>query len=220
MEAGEKREKEIHDHIASGYDEIYYVDIEDSSYVSYEVNNIYGQLEIGQSGDDFFGESMAKAPEVVHKQDCDTVTTFLSRDNLISSLNQRRTVSMDYLPFAIIVCDANNLKQINDTKGHVAGDEYIKASANFLCDIFVHSPVFRVGGDEFVIFLRGNDYSVRHELMGKLRSQSLKNQRAGDGVVLASGMSDYIPDKDNLAYDVFDRADKEMYENKRMLKSE
>lgn len=311
--AAEKKQKEnqkktvtfgqIAESLASSYDEIYYVDIEDSSYVSYEVNNIYGQLEIGQSGDDFFGESVAKAPEVVHKQDCDTVTAFLNRDNLISSLDQRRTVSMDYrivisgkshytrmtahktsdgthfiigvenvddevkkekqhlkelntqkelarrdeltsvknknafkelmtsvqgnldngmdyLPFAIIVCDANNLKQINDTKGHVAGDEYIKASANFLCDIFVHSPVFRVGGDEFVIFLRGNDYSVRHELMGKLRSQSLKNQRAGDGVVLASGMSDYIPDKDNLAYDVFDRADKEMYENKRMLKSE
>ena len=126
---------------------------------------------------------------------------------------------MDNLPFAIIVCDDNNLKQINDTQGHAAGDEYIKASARTLCDIFVHSPVFRVGGDEFVVFLRGNDYASRHELMGKLRTNSLKSQRAGTGIVLASGMSDYIPDKDNLADDVFDRADKEMYENKRMRKA-
>ena len=43
---------------------------------------------------------------------------------------------MDYLPF-----------------GLVAGDEYSKASAKLLCDIFDHSPVFRVGGDEFVVFL-------------------------------------------------------------------
>ena len=42
----------------------------------------------------------------------------------------------------------------------------------------------------------------------------------GNGVVLASGISDYDHDKDTLANDVFDRADKEMYENKRMLKGE
>ncbi len=52
---------------------------------------------------------------------------------------------MDYLPYGLIVCDANNLKKINDTMGHAAGDEYIKACAKLLCNIFVHSPVFRVG---------------------------------------------------------------------------
>ncbi len=294
---------QIAESLASSYDEIYYVNIEDESFVRYEVNNIFGQLETSKSGDDFFGESIETMPQIVHKQDCDKVEAFLNKDHLISALEQHKNVcldyrivvsgktryvrmtahktsdgthfiigvenvdaeikkekqrlkelnnekelarrdemtgvknktaykelmesvqrnidnGMDYLSFAIIVCDANNLKQINDTQGHAAGDEYIKASASTLCDIFVHSPVFRVGGDEFVVFLRGNDYASRHELMGKLRTNSLKNQRAGTGVVLASGMSDYIPDKDNLANDVFDRADKEMYENKRMLKSE
>ncbi|MCR5311880.1 MAG: GGDEF domain-containing protein, partial [Lachnospiraceae bacterium] len=127
---------------------------------------------------------------------------------------------MDYLPFAIVVCDTNNLKAVNDTKGHAAGDEYIKACANFLCNLFVHSPVFRVGGDEFVVFLRGNDYISRQALMEKLRSAASENQRTGNGVVLASGVSEYDHTKDTLVYDIFDRADKEMYENKRMLKGE
>ncbi len=65
---------------------------------------------------------------------------------------------LDYLTFALVVCDTNNLKQINDTRGHTAGDEYIRSSAQLLCEFFAHSPVFRVGGDEFVVFLRGNDY--------------------------------------------------------------
>ena len=41
---------------------------------------------------------------------------------------------MDYLTFGLVVCDANNLKKINDTLGHAAGDEYIKASARLLSD--------------------------------------------------------------------------------------
>ena len=37
-----------------------------------------------------------------------------------------------------ILCDINDLKKVNDTQGHKAGDEYIKASAKLLCDTFVH----------------------------------------------------------------------------------
>ncbi len=125
---------------------------------------------------------------------------------------------MDYLEFGLVVCDSNNLKQINDTLGHAAGDEYIKSSARLLCDIFVHSPVFRVGGDEFIIFLRGTDFTCRLELMEKLRGQVLENKRTGTGVVLASGMSEYRSESDNFVSDIFERADKEMYEDKRRLK--
>ncbi len=44
---------------------------------------------------------------------------------------------MDYLKFALVVCDANNLKKINDTLGHAAGmSEYNPQSDNFVSDIF------------------------------------------------------------------------------------
>lgn len=79
--------------------------------------------------------------------------------------------------------------------------------------------MFRVGGDEFVVFLRGNDYSARHELMNKLRSQVLENKKNGSGVTLASGMADYNPETDSFVSEIFERADKEMYEDKKKLKS-
>ena len=126
---------------------------------------------------------------------------------------------MDYLPFALLVCDANDLKKINDTLGHAAGDEYIKETAKILCETFVHSPVFRIGGDEFVVFLRGNDYSARDELMEKLFSTVRENQQTGIGPILSAGMSEYEPKADSRVSDVFERADKKMYENKQMLKS-
>lgn len=125
---------------------------------------------------------------------------------------------MDYLPFALLVADANNLKKINDTEGHVAGDEYIKASANLLKGIFSNSPVFRVGGDEFVVFLRANDYIERKVLVDKLHNVVLENQKNGSGPVLAAGVSEYIPGEDSLVTDIFDRADRNMYENKQKLK--
>ena len=293
---------QIAESLASNYDVIYYVDIVNSSYVSYVANNIYGELEISKSGEDFFKESYGNIPLVVCRQDREQVRDFIDKDNMISALEihkdyrldyrvmrdnrlkytrmvvrkagdnrhfiigvediddevqrekqqlielkterelarrdeltgvKNKTAyreleqsaqgnidnGMDYLDFALVVCDTNNLKLINDTQGHAAGDEYIKASARLLCDIFVHSPVFRVGGDEFVVFLRGSDYSSRHELMDKLRSQVLDNKKMGAGVILASGMSEYKPESDSFVSDIFERADKEMYENKQSLKS-
>jgi diguanylate cyclase (GGDEF)-like protein len=127
---------------------------------------------------------------------------------------------LDYLTFALIVCDANNLKKINDTEGHVAGDEYIKSSAKMLCDIFVHSPVFRVGGDEFVVFLRSEDFTHRDALMKKLRNRVEHNLKTGQRPILASGMADFLPGYDTSVSEIFARADKEMYENKQKLKEE
>ena len=126
---------------------------------------------------------------------------------------------VDSPPFALIVSDANNLKLINDTQGHAAGDEYIRASAKLLCDIFAHSPVFRVGGDEFAVFLRGSDYSNRKTLMKRLQDQVLENRQTHSGPVLAAGMAEFVQGTDTLVSDVFNRADQEMYANKQALKS-
>ena len=125
---------------------------------------------------------------------------------------------LDYLPFGFAVCDINDLKKVNDTQGHKAGDEYIKASAKLLCDTFVHSPVFRIGGDEFVIFLQSDDYTNRRKLIANLKQTVLNNQKNGSGPVIAIGTADYSPDTDANVNDVFERADEAMYENKRWLK--
>jgi FOG: GGDEF domain len=81
--------------------------------------------------------------------------------------------------FAVVVCDVNGLKKINDTYGHKAGDEYIRAACQMVCDIFRHSPVFRVGGDEFTIILSGRDYAIKEDLMTTLHDLSATHITAG-----------------------------------------
>ena len=287
--------------LAINYDVIYYVDAEDSSYISYECRNIYGKLDMQKSGDDFFADSQNDISNIVHKNDRERALGFINKDFIISTLMNHKSCSIDYrvvafkkthyvrmtvrktsdgthyiigieniddevkkekqhlkalntekelarrdeltgvknktayneleksiqenidngmnyLPFALIVCDTNNLKKINDTQGHMAGDEYIKKSAMLLCNTFVHSPVFRVGGDEFAVFLAGDDFANREKLMKSLRTQIQENLHSKSGPVLASGLAEYDPKTDSLVSEIFNRADKEMYKNKKELK--
>ena len=120
--------------------------------------------------------------------------------------------------FAIVVCDVNNLKKVNDTLGHKAGDEYIREACRMICEIFQHSPVYRIGGDEFVVILKGRDYLIRKELMIALHERSVEHIRNG-GAVVSGGLSDFEPGSDTNVHGVFERADQRMYEEKKRLKS-
>ena len=123
-------------------------------------------------------------------------------------------------PFALVVCDLNDLKKINDTMGHNAGDEYIISAAKLLCDVFAHSPVFRIGGDEFAVYLKGDDFEQRKQYIDRLRETAVSNKGSGKGPVLAVGMAEYDPSFDSDIKEIFDRADRFMYEHKRNLKKD
>ena len=121
-------------------------------------------------------------------------------------------------PFAVAVCDVNGLKLINDTLGHKAGDEYIRSASLMICEAFSHSPVYRVGGDEFVVFLSGRDYAGRKEILSHLHDRSVEHIGTGE-VVVSVGMSEYEPEKDARLQSVFERADARMYAEKNALKA-
>lgn len=120
--------------------------------------------------------------------------------------------------FAVVVCDVNGLKKINDTLGHKAGDEYIREACRMICEIFQHSPVYRVGGDEFTVILTGRDYTIRKDLMILLHDRSVDHITAG-GAVVSGGLSDFRAGEDESTHAVFQRADERMYEEKKNLKS-
>ena len=119
-------------------------------------------------------------------------------------------------PFAMVVCDINDLKKINDARGHEAGDALIRAAAAEICAAYIHSPVYRVGGDEFAVVLKGSDYEDRAALTGRLIAASEAALTNG-GPVVACGLADFAPG-DTAAAQVFDRADREMYRHKAELK--
>ena len=120
--------------------------------------------------------------------------------------------------FGIVVFDLNGLKTVNDTQGHEAGDRYIREACVMICQQFKHSPVFRIGGDEFVALLEGDDYRNRHALLEAFDRQVEQNKAEGR-VVISSGMDVFHPETDEHYDAVFERADREMYEHKKALKA-
>ena len=132
----------------------------------------------------------------------------------------QRYIEEEDAVFGIVVCDINGLKMINDTEGHKAGDNYIRACCKLICKTYYHSPVFRIGGDEFAVILRGHDFENRTGLISVMRRKVEENIRIGEGPVVASGMAEYQPYKDHTVEDVFNRADNLMYENKTYLKEQ
>ena len=120
--------------------------------------------------------------------------------------------------YGVAVFDINDLKLTNDTKGHEAGDKLIKNACAIICKQFKHSPVFRIGGDEFAAILQGSDFENREDLFREFTARIDENNKNG-GVVVAGGMAVFDPKLDDNYTDVFMRADQQMFERKEQLKA-
>lgn len=125
--------------------------------------------------------------------------------------------------FAIVMCDVNNLKKVNDELGHERGDEYLKNSCKMICNYFKHSPVFRIGGDEFVAILAGEDYPNREALLEEMRRnmEDLKDAMVPleERISIATGMAVYELNMGMTIAEVVKQADERMYDNKFLMKN-
>lgn len=125
--------------------------------------------------------------------------------------------------FGIAMVDLNFLKHTNDTYGHENGNISIIDLSNVICDTFAHSPVYRIGGDEFVVVLKDRDFHNIKTLEERFNEKidSLYNDKTLDPwkrISAAFGYASFDPEKDKSVLDVFNRADGVMYEHKKKLK--
>lgn len=124
--------------------------------------------------------------------------------------------------FGIVVLDLNFLKETNDKFGHEIGDRVIVAAARTISYIFKRSPVFRMGGDEFVVILQGHDLEDHIELIKQMHEKAKEEYIAlGDSLVpvsIACGVALYGEHGAERFNDVLNRADAKMYENKKEMK--
>ena len=125
--------------------------------------------------------------------------------------------------FGFVMVDLNNLKIINDNYGHDKGDIAIKKLCRIICEVFSHSPVFRVGGDEFIVVLKNEDYHNIESLVRRFKDtirlvSGDRNAEPWECVSAAIGYALYDGDLDTDTESVFSRADKEMYSCKKAMK--
>ncbi|MBE6643768.1 MAG: diguanylate cyclase [Ruminococcaceae bacterium] len=124
--------------------------------------------------------------------------------------------------FAVAVVDINDLKKVNDAYGHEVGNRLIIETSKIICTAFKHSPVYRIGGDEFAVILKNNDYANRCDILRNLTEEYPKAPKTVAGgavtVAFAIGIGVYQPGMDSGFDDVFRRADADMYKQKQATK--
>ena len=143
-------------------------------------------------------------------------------DDYIMKLQERINDPNERLEFAVGVFDCDNLKAINDNFGHDKGDIYLKTASRLICGIFRHSPVFRIGGDEFAVVLTDEDYINRDELLSRFYDEQktvcASAENIWDQISVSTGFAVFDPNTDKSLLDLIHRADQLMYENKRLRK--
>ncbi len=128
---------------------------------------------------------------------------------------------LEHPEFAVVVFDLNNLKWVNDTYGHDFGDMLIIDFCKIICQTFKSSPVYRIGGDEFVVILENSDLKQYPMLLEKFQQNVLEyneNVRTDSQLSIARGIAIYNHEIDLVFGNVFKRADEAMYQNKASMK--
>lgn len=125
---------------------------------------------------------------------------------------------------AFICMDLNSLKEINDTYGHTAGDDYIRRAAEAIRYAVGKShSAYRTGGDEFVILLNGPADQLPAQvrmILSKIHTYlDQDNQKNEIQLSIATGSAQYDPSRDQTLTEVYRRADQLMYETKKAMKS-
>ncbi len=171
-------------------------------------------IEIGVKLD--YAKKLGSVREIAYKDPLTNVKNVNAYTEVKKELDEK--IKKNKLrELGLIVFDLNDLKTINDSKGHEEGDEALKEASNLICNIFKHSPVYRIGGDEFCTILEGIDFDNREVLLNDFNKSVDRNLDYG-GPVVSAGMGLYVSGVDMKYDDVFMRADKKMYTRKGDLK--
>ena len=128
-----------------------------------------------------------------------------------------------YASIGIVIFDVNNLKTINDTYGHQAGDEVIIGASNVIKQSFISDfKVFRTGGDEFAVIVAADNAAeiikIARVQFKNVLSNFNNTHSLNYRLSIAYGSDIYTRDKDKTLDEVISSADSNMYINKREYK--
>ena len=188
--------------------------------------NIKQNDEIGELAKSFaaakfhISQHMKQMQGLVFLDSLTGVRNKMAYDNYIAELKSR-IENGEVKSYGIAILDTNNLKEINDTYGHENGNAYLVNSCKLICQIFAHSPVFRIGGDEFLVILLDEDLDNHHDLLKQLKESMDLTKNASfpwKQISIACGIGIATYAKATTIADTFNKADSDMYKNKRAIK--
>lgn len=179
--------------------------------------------EIGELASSFnymsekLDRNMRKIEEIAYQDSLTNVKNKTAYFKEIETLKEE--ISQGNAEFALVMVDINELKYTNDHFGHEAGDENISLTARAIGRIFVHSKIYRVGGDEFVIIAQGDDLANLSDRLQSMKAIAKRRDPKKSDVPTTVSVSygySVCRKGDSREYaDIFREADSNMYNQKK-----
>ncbi len=148
----------------------------------------------------------------------DTLTGLKNKNSFSVDLHNIENGNMER--YSVITVDLNGLKNINDTKGHQAGDIYIQRASRILRAAMKENEGFiayRVGGDEFTIIVKDRTIEEIKAFIAKIEELIDEgNKSSGMTLTMSIGYAKFDKEIDRNFSMTIERSDSMMYENKRM----
>lgn len=148
----------------------------------------------------------------------DELTDTYNRDSGLDLINRKLNGNNNIV---ISLIDMNNLKKINDTHGHVEGDNAIRTMIEVIESVLDGKKYFivRIGGDEFLIVFTNSTLSEARGLLMKAKKLLLaKHNKYVAPISFSAGLIDCNKHKGKTIKEIIDTVDKTMYKNKKNMK--
>jgi diguanylate cyclase (GGDEF)-like protein/PAS domain S-box-containing protein len=122
-------------------------------------------------------------------------------------------------PVSIVVVDVDDMKIVNDTKGHATGDELLRRTTQVLQSVFRASDILaRIGGDEFAILLPNTDLPTVEYVVSRVKEKLAEYNIEHSDLPVHLSLGAATATQGDLA-DAFKMADRRMYEDKSVNKA-
>lgn len=159
--------------------------------------------------------------ELEQKNTLDELTGLFNRrfyDQKI--LAEYRRSRRNLTPLSLIIIDIDHFKVVNDSYGHLAGDQCLVWLSNHLKQSLKRGSdmAFRYGGEEFCVILPDTDangaMTIAEALRKNIEKQSCSYNDIEISLTISSGIFTYLQQKDVNPEQIFTRADKALYDAK------
>lgn len=179
--------------------------------ITYHTNGVMNKIRIGTKA------------KMLHKLAItDSMTDFYNRRGFSEHESAYKSANTGLASVGIAMLDVNNLKQVNDTLGHEKGDQLIILAAKAIQKAFSDfGECYRIGGDEFLVVLKGEDPDVDFEIavedFEQICEEYAEDSSIPFPVVVACGFAYNL----NISLEeLIEQADKNMYKNKEERKND